>query len=422
MSIHSVACAAPYSKKSGANPACGAIRLRRTIGTSSAGGGLEQLLNRYRFTIGRIANNIRIFEIFQTICVIVFSSSPDHHLSKPVSENFVKENFGYTRIMSIREEYERREKKFMSPFGCLSSESRGRAAEEKPCSVRTAFQLDRDRILTHTLEVAQMARAMARALFLNEDLVEAIALAHDLGHTPFGHSGETVLKEIYSADFSHNEQSLRVVEVLENNGTGLNLSAEVRDGILKHSKGYGKIIPDDPAELADTYEGRIARIADIMAYLNHDLEDAIRSGVIRPEQVPDQCTGVLGATHSERAETMIRALIASSQFKDGELKLEISEDVYSAMTALRQFLYDYVYRSPRVHQDFEKAKKMLSELYAYFLENEELLHQKLTELQMLERNHNHQPRERTVCDLIASMTDRYAMNLYQKIFFPSPVV
>jgi hypothetical protein len=134
MSIHSVACAAPYSKKSGANPACGAIRLRRTIGTSSAGGGLEQLLNRYRFTIGRIANNIRIFEIFQTICVIVFSSSPDHHLSKPVSENFVKENFGYTRIMSIREEYERREKKFMSPFGCLSSESRGRAAEEKPCS------------------------------------------------------------------------------------------------------------------------------------------------------------------------------------------------------------------------------------------------------------------------------------------------
>jgi dGTPase len=351
--------------------------------------------------------------------------------------------------MSIREEYERREKKFMSPFGCLSSESRGRAAEEKPCSVRTAFQLDRDRIvysngfrrlkhktqvflaplgddyrtrLTHTLEVAQMARAMARALFLNEDLVEAIALAHDLGHTPFGHSGETVLKEIYSADFSHNEQSLRVVEVLENNGTGLNLSAEVRDGILKHSKGYGKIIPDDPAELADTYEGRIARIADIMAYLNHDLEDAIRSGVIRPEQVPDQCTGVLGATHSERAETMIRALIASSQIKDGELKLEISEDVYSAMTALRQFLYDYVYRSPRVHQDFEKAKKMLSELYAYFLENEELLHQKLTELQMLERNHNHQPRERTVCDLIASMTDRYAMNLYQKIFFPSPVV
>ncbi|MGD8470070.1 MAG: deoxyguanosinetriphosphate triphosphohydrolase [Desulfobacteraceae bacterium] len=351
--------------------------------------------------------------------------------------------------MSIREEYERREKKFMSPFGCLSSNSRGRAVVEEPCSVRTAFQVDRDRIvfsngfrrlkhktqvflaplgddyrtrLTHTLEVSQMARAMARALVLNEDLVEAIALGHDLGHTPFGHSGETVLKEIYSADFSHNEQSLRVVEVLENNGAGLNLTVEVRDGILKHSKGYGKILPDDPAELACTYEGRIVRIADIMAYLNHDLEDAIRSGVIQPEQVPQFCTRVLGRTHSERAETMIRALIASSQVKDGELQLKINDEVYSAMTALRQFLYDNVYRSPQVHKDFEKAKKMLSELYTYFLENEELLHRKLAELQMLGRNHNNQRQERTVCDLIASMTDRYAMNLYQKIFFPSPVI
>ena len=213
-----------------------------------------------------------------------------------------------------------------------------------------------------------------------------------------------------------------MVEVLENNGSGLNLSAEVRDGILKHSKGFGKIIPDDPAELAYTYEGRIVRVADIMAYLNHDLEDAIRSGVIRPAQVPEQCTGVLGRTHSERAEIMIRALIASSKVKDGELKLEISNDVYSAMTALRQFLYDNVYRSPQVHQDFEKAKKMLSELYTYFLKDEELLHQKLIELQMLGRNHKNQRKERTVCDLIASMTDRYAMNLYQKIFFPSPVV
>ena len=159
-----------------------------------------------------------------------------------------------------------------------------------------------------------------------------------------------------------------------------------------------------------------------MAYLNHDLEDAIRSGVIRPAQVPDQCTRVLGLTHSQRAETMIRALISSSRVKDGELKLEIGDDVYAAMTALRQFLYDYVYRSPQVHKDFEKSKKMLSELYTYFLENEDLLHQKLGELQMLGPNHNSQTRERTVCDLIASMTDRYAMNLYQKIFFPSPVV
>lgn len=351
--------------------------------------------------------------------------------------------------MTIREEYERREEKFMSPFGCLSSNSRGRAVEEESCSVRTAFQLDRDRIvfsnafrrlkhktqvflaplgddyrtrLTHTLEVSQMARVMARALILNEDLVEAIALGHDLGHTPFGHSGETVLKEIYSADFSHNAQSLRVVEVLENNGKGLNLTAEVRDGILKHSKGYGKIIPDDPAEMAGTYEGRIVRIADIMAYLNHDLEDAIRSDVIRSAQVPQICTEILGRTHSQRAETMIRALIASSKIQNKELQLKIDDNVYSAMTALRQFLYDNVYRSPRVHQDFEKAKKMLSELYAYFLDHEEMLHKKLTELQMLGGDNNNQTRERTVCDLIASMTDRYAMNLYQSIFFPSPLV
>ena len=351
--------------------------------------------------------------------------------------------------MSIREEYERREKKFMSPFGCLSSNSQGRAVEEKPCSVRTAFQLDRDRIvfsnafrrlkhktqvflaplgddyrtrLTHTLEVSQMARVMARALFLNEDLVEAIALAHDLGHTPFGHSGETVLREIYSADFSHNAQSLRVVEVLENNGKGLNLTSEVRDGILKHSKGYGKILPDDPMKMASTYEGRIVRIADIMAYLNHDLEDAIRSGVIRSEQVPQICTDILGHTHTQRAETMIRALIASSKPQNGELHLAIDDSVYSAMTALREFLYDNVYRSPQVHQDFEKAKKMLSELYAYFLDHEGMLHQKLIEMQMLGGNNNNQTKERTVCDLIASMTDRYAINLYQSIFFPSPVV
>jgi dGTPase len=351
--------------------------------------------------------------------------------------------------MSIREEYERREEKFMAPFGCLSSHSQGRAVDENPCSVRTAFQLDRDRIvfsnafrrlkhktqvflaplgddyrtrLTHTLEVSQMARVMARALFLNEDLVEAIALAHDLGHTPFGHSGETVLREIYSADFSHNAQSLRVVEVLENNGKGLNLTFEVRDGILKHSKGYGKILPDNPDEIAGTYEGRIVRIADIMAYLNHDLEDAIRSGVIRSEQVPRICTDMLGQTHSQRAETMIRALIASSNVENGELHLKIDDTVYSAMTALRQFLYDNVYRSPRVHQNFEKAKKMLSDLYSYFLSHEEMLYAKLTELQMLGGNSNNQTKERTVCDLIASMTDRYAMNIYRSIFFPSPLV
>ena len=351
--------------------------------------------------------------------------------------------------MSIREEFEKRERNFMSPYGCLSAETRGRDIEEKPCPVRTAFQLDRDRIvysnafrrlkhktqvflsplgddyrtrLTHTLEVAQIARAIARALFLNEDLAEAIALGHDLGHTPFGHSGEIALREIYSSDFAHNEQSLRVVEVLENNGKGLNLTYEVRDGILKHSKGFGKIIPEDPAETACTYEGVIVRIADIMAYLNHDLEDAIRSGVVDAAQVPELCSTTLGHTHSQRATTMIRDLISASEVIDGRLCLQLSDKVHSAMKRLRKFLYENVYRSPNVHKDFEKSKKILSELYNYFFDNAPMFEKKLSELQMSGSNHDNQPKERIVCDFIASMTDRYAMNLYKKIFFPSPLV
>ena len=351
--------------------------------------------------------------------------------------------------MSIREEFEKRERNFMSPFGCLSAESRGRDIEEKSCPVRTSFQLDRDRIvysnafrrlkhktqvflsplgddyrtrLTHTLEVAQIARAIARALFLNEDLAEAIALGHDLGHTPFGHSGEIVLREIYSPDFSHNEQSLRVVEVLENNGNGLNLTYEVRDGILKHSKGFGKIIPEDPAEKACTSEGIIVRISDIMAYLNHDLEDAIRSRVVDAAQVPESCSAILGHTHSQRATTMIRDLISSSTVRDGELCLQLDDEVHAAMMGLRQFLYENVYRSPNVHKDFEKSKKILSELYHYFLDNRPLLKEKLSELQMDSSNHDRHPEERVVCDFIASMTDRYALDLYKKIFFPAPLM
>jgi len=337
----------------------------------------------------------------------------------------------------------------MSPFGCLSAESRGRNLEEKSCPVRTAFQLDRDRIvysnafrrlkhktqvfltplgddyrtrLTHTLEVAQIARAIARALFLNEDLAEAIALGHDLGHTPFGHSGEIALREIYSPDFSHNEQSLRVVEILENNGKGLNLTYEVRDGILKHSKGFGKIVPEDPAETACTYEGIIVRIADIMAYLNHDLEDAIRSRVVDAAQVPESCSAILGHTHSQRATTMIRDVISASTVLDSKLCLQLSDEVHAAMMGLRKFLYENVYRSPNVHKDFEKSKKILSELYNYFLDNAPEFEKNLCELQMNSGNHDDQPKKRIVCDFIASMTDRYAMNLYKKTFFPSPLV
>ena len=351
--------------------------------------------------------------------------------------------------MNIREQFEKREKNFMSPFGCQSARSRGRRQPETPCPIRTVFQVDRDRIvysnafrrlkhktqvflnplgdeyrtrLTHTLEVSQIARTITRAMFLNEDLAEAIALGHDLGHTPFGHGGETVLKEIYSPAFSHHGQSLRVVDVIENNGRGLNLTFEVRDGIIKHSKGYGKILPDDPAELACTIEGRIVRIADIMAYLNHDLDDAIRSGVIREDQVPETCTRLLGRTHQERATTMIRDLVFSSRAEGGELHLAMSDEVFDAMAALRAFLYENVYRSPQVHREFIKAKKILSELYDYLLENKPVLERELVRMGIDGCLENGERSERVVCDFIASMTDRHALRLYERIFFPSPTV
>ncbi len=351
--------------------------------------------------------------------------------------------------MSIRKTFEEREKNFMSPAGCFSSETRGRLKDEKPCPIRTAFQVDRERIvfsnafrrmkhktqvflspkgdeyrtrLTHTLEVAQIARSITRAMFLNEDLAEAIALAHDLGHPPFGHGGETALREIYSQSFSHSEQSLRVVDLLENNGQGLNLTLEVRDGILKHSKGYSKVISDDPAQMAFTAEGRIVRIADIMAYLNHDLEDAIKSGVINEKQIPDSCTKVLGKTHSLRTAVMISDIIESSSIEDLYLQLKMSNTVRSAMAELRHFLYENVYRAPQVHNEFVKAKRILCELYTFFLNNEEKLNEYLQAMDILSANPDTVPKERIVCDFIASMTDRFALNLYAKIFFPSPSV
>jgi len=351
--------------------------------------------------------------------------------------------------MSIREDFEKRESGFIASYGCLSAESLGRKQKENPCPIRTAFQLDRDRIvysnafrrlkhktqvflsplgavyrtrLTHTLEVSQIARTIARALHLNEDLTEAIALGHDLGHPPFGHGGETALKEIYSATFSHNEQSLRVVEVIESNGKGLNLTREVCDGILKHSKGYGKIIPDDPKELAITSEGRVVRIADIMAYLNHDLDDALRSGVITTGQVPGACSKIMGRTHSERATHMIRDLIFTSRVMDEELALCMSDEMSAAMSELRTFLYDNVYRSHRVHKEFIKARKILTELYTFFLENKEMLEKEMADMELSTGGTEKASCERVVCDFIASITDRNALTLYEKIFFPSPLV
>ena len=337
----------------------------------------------------------------------------------------------------------------MSPFGCLSSESEGRLVPETACPVRSAFQRDRDRIvysnafrrlkhktqvflaplgahyrtrLTHTLEVAQISRTISRALYLNEDLAEAIALGHDLGHPPFGHGGEMALKEIYSATFSHSKQSVRVVDRLENNGKGLNLTREVRDGILKHSKGHGQILPRDRGKLAKTVEGRIVRIADIMAYLNHDLDDASRSGVVQENQVPEPCTRILGRSHSDRATTLIQDLIFSTTAGGEGMRLSLSDDVAKAMSILRQFLYDNVYRSWRVHKEFVKAKKILKELFQYFLENESMRLKTLEEMEMPNLSQNGDSPERTVCDLIASLTDTQALDLYSSIFFPSPQV
>ncbi len=354
-------------------------------------------------------------------------------------------------MISIREKFEEREKNFLSPFGTLSSKSKGRKRKEKSCAIRTEFQRDKDRIiysnafrrmkhktqvflspfgsqyrtrLTHTIEVSQIARTVSRAMHLNEDLAEAIALGHDLGHTPFGHSGETALQEVFLTNFTHTEQSIRVVEFLEKGGKGLNLTYEVIDGIKKHSKGVGDIFARDPKHMAETLEGRVVRISDIMAYLNHDLEDALRSEVIKKKDIPDFCTKMLGKTHSERANTMIQDLIFSSTVKDDSLILRLSDDVHNAMKELRSFLYNNVYRADIVHSEFEKAKKILIDIYNYFMdqENEELFKKVARKMRLEHLLESKQDYKTTVADLIASMTDNYVMELYSKIFFPKSLV
>ncbi len=353
--------------------------------------------------------------------------------------------------LTVRDELELREEQILSPHACLSSKTRGRRFKANPCFIRTAFQRDRDRIvyskafrrlkhktqvflspmgdhyrtrLTHTLEVAEISRTIARALRLNEDLAEAIALGHDLGHTPFGHAGETILNEIVPGGFSHCRQSLRVVDVLENGGKGLNLTYEVRDGILKHSKGFGNIIPKEPGESAQTVEGRIVRIADVIAYLSHDLDDAIRSGVIKQSLVPEEVNKALGDTHSSRISAMIKDVIRTTRVTNEGIELDISPEMMDTMLGLRAFLYDNVYRAPQVHREFEKARKILFELYEYFIKNKDAFLRERKRLFEEERviEDGRTPYERHVCDFIAGMTDRYAQNLYTKIFMPSSVV
>jgi dGTPase len=345
--------------------------------------------------------------------------------------------------MSIREEIEEREREYLSPHACLSGESMGRSRPEEECSIRSAFQRDRNRLvyskayrrlkhktqvflspsgdhyrtrLTHTLEMAEIARTMARALRLNEDLVEAIAQGHDLGHTPFGHAGETVLNELMPGGFTHYRQSLRVVDVLENDGLGLNLTYEVRDGILKHSKGYGEVIPADSRDLPETAEGCLIRWADIIAYLSHDLDDAIRSGVIQEEDIPAECLAVMGPTHSQRVLAMIQGVLAATRPQGGRLVFGVSDRVGGAMQQLREFLFHNVYRAPQVHNEFMKASKTLRELFCYFMENREFLDREMGSFAA-----SFSP-ERRVCDFLASMTDRYAQSMYKRLFLPRPLV
>ena len=267
--------------------------------------------------------------------------------------------------------------------------------------------------LTHTLDVSQIARTIARGLRVNEVLTEAIAIGHDLGHTPFGHAGEKVLNELVPGGFTHQEQSLMVVDYLENDGRGLNLTYEVRDGILKHSKGLDAILPNDPDKLALTLEGRIVRLADIIAYINHDLDDAIRAGIIINDDIPEKCCKILGNSHSERIGRMVRDIVNTTLERDDGY-LGISDLILDGMNDLRGFLSERVYRSAQLKRDFDKAGKIIRELYFWFLENDELMNpESMYKDRKIER-------ERMVADFIAGMTDYYALDTYKRIFVPRP--
>jgi dGTPase len=342
--------------------------------------------------------------------------------------------------MNIRERLEEREEFILSPHAQRSRRSRGRLRFEPECDIRPSFQHDRDKIihsksfrrlkhktqvflapaddhyrtrLTHTLEVSQIARTLAKALLLNEDLVEAIALGHDLGHGPFGHAGEDVLNRVHEGGFRHNEQSLRVVDVLEREGKGLNLTIEVRDGILKHAKGKGAILSRDDGDRPLTHEAEVVRIADVIAYINHDIDDALRGNVIEVSDLPAGCVECLGSTHSDRIDRMVRGVLtASLGGEDGSPAIE--PEIEQRMVELRAFLYERVYENPLVHEDFKRAGRIVEDLYTFFLENPDVF---LAESG--ERDFYDNPAA-CVCDYIAGMTDRYAFNLFEKLFLPRP--
>lgn len=330
--------------------------------------------------------------------------------------------------MGIRESWEEREKEFLGPYASLSCNTRGREVPEEKCDVRSDYQRDRDRILhcksfrrlkhktqvflapegdhyrtrlTHTLEVAQIARTVARALRLNEDLTEAIALGHDLGHTPFGHSGEAILNKLSPEGFQHARHSVRVVEVLEKEGQGLNLTWEVRDGILNH-RSSGK-----PA----TLEGSVVRLSDKIAYINHDIDDAIRAGIFDERSVPAQYTDVLGHSVKERLNTMIHDLILCSLERP---KVAMSPGMEETMRGLRLWLFEHVYLNEVPKAEEGKAQRMIASLYNYYMEHiDELPKEYIRRMELC-----HDPDWQVVIDYIAGMSDSYAVHKFEELFVP----
>ncbi len=337
---------------------------------------------------------------------------------------FTAERHGY---MTIRETLEQWEYEYLSSYATHSRESKGRLRPEEQCDIRTVFQRDRDRIihcksfrrlkdktqvfltpegdhyrtrLTHTLEVSQNARTIARALRLNEELVEAIALGHDLGHTPFGHAGERALNRVCPLGFEHSEQSVRTVERLEKNGRGLNLTYEVRDGILNHQT-IGK---------PHTLEGKIVRLSDKIAYIHHDMDDAIRGGILKETDVPKEIAEVIGYTTNERLNCFIHDIVSTS-FATEDIRM--SEPVSEAMMKLRKFMFERVYENPEAKSEEGKAEVLMETLYQHYLKHiDDLPEEFLTLLSEGE------PRERVVCDYVGAMSDRFAIAQYEEIYIP----
>ncbi len=343
--------------------------------------------------------------------------------------------------MNIREQLEADEERRLSPYAARSSQSRGRERKDDiEDDLRTAFQRDRDRILhcrtfrrlagktqvflapegdhyrtriTHSLEVDQVARTITRCLQLNEQLTEAIALGHDLGHTPFGHAGEHVLAHLMPGGFHHARQSLRVIDQLERDGTGLNLTHEVRDGILKHSKGKGPIISDNPNLTAMTLEGQIVRISDIVAYVNHDLDDAIRARMLSPEEIPGEIRRTLGATHSQRIRALVQAVCDASHLPE-QRAIRMDPEVLEALEELRDFLYTRVYEEPRVKEEFRKAQAILGELWTWYHDHSD----EFRASWWPKGTREDEGLDRAVCDFISGMTDRYALRTFEELRLP----